>query len=156
MQQKKAGQDFGKVYIANSVTLATRVRVDIMRLIAKKFSTEREELFVMAFSSRPILHVRTKGGDQRSVVFTFSDAVAKYGENLMEDDLGEAYRRAGVVFKGQLQQNFVVLHDKRLGEVSGYRPNSNMAAKAQKRPRASGSQGSGEKATDKKRMNGKQ
>ena len=33
-----------------------------------------------------------------------------------EAELGEAYRRAGVAFRGQLQQNFVVLHE---GHVHG-------------------------------------
>jgi hypothetical protein len=42
------------------------------------------------------------------------DAVAKYGGNLMEEDLSKPYRRAGVVFRGQLQQNFVILYDKRI------------------------------------------
>ncbi len=39
------------------------------------------------------------------MVYTFSDAVTRYGANLAEEDLREAYRRAGVVFKEQLQQN---------------------------------------------------
>jgi hypothetical protein len=42
---------------------------------------------------------------------TFSDALIRFGSGLGVCDLGEAYQRAGVAFKGQLQQNFVVLHE---------------------------------------------
>ena len=36
-----------------------------------------------------------------------------YGKGLREDDLVSAYRKAGAAFGGQLQQNFVVLHDRK-------------------------------------------
>ncbi len=32
-------------------------------------------------------------------------------KKMKQADLGEAYRRAGSTFRGQKQQNFVVLHD---------------------------------------------
>ncbi len=63
--QKCAGKDFGKAYIANSVTLATRVRVDILKATAKHYATEGEEMYVSAFSSRPMLHVRPKEEGRR-------------------------------------------------------------------------------------------
>ena len=42
---------------------------------------------------------------------TFVEAVKKYGRNLKSDDLGEALKRCGNNFKGQLAQHFVVLKD---------------------------------------------
>jgi hypothetical protein len=33
----KQGEDFGRVHMVNSVCLATRVRVDILKVIAKQF-----------------------------------------------------------------------------------------------------------------------
>ena len=36
----KAGEDYGRVHIANSVTLGTRVRVDIMKAIVQQFKGE--------------------------------------------------------------------------------------------------------------------
>ena len=62
------------------------------------------------FSSIP-----TGGG----ALFTFADAISRYRANLLEADLGEAYKRAGNAFKGQLQQTFVVLHDGPPGEADG-------------------------------------
>jgi hypothetical protein len=38
VQQKKAGQDFGRVYLSNRVTFATRVRIKILKAMAKKFT----------------------------------------------------------------------------------------------------------------------
>ena len=123
-EKKKAGQDFGKTFITNSVTLATRVRVDIMRAIARKYTNETTEFFVSAYSSRPIMHTRPKDKSQRSNAYTFSDSISRYGADLISAELGDAYRRAGTSFKGQLQQNFVVLHDGGEGEegrnASGY------------------------------------
>ena len=145
--KKKAGEDFGRIYLANSVTLATRVRVDIMKAMAKKFTTEREDMFVVAFASRPVLQVRSKEQNVRSMGYTFSDAVVRYGEGLQETELGDAYRRAGVAFRGQLQQNFVVLHDsQQMGAPQWARetgPMGSAAGKANmKRPREEGTQGS--------------
>ncbi len=54
--------DFGKIFIANSVTLGTRVRIDIMKSIAEHCSNDKESLSVSAFVSRPVLHVRSRGG----------------------------------------------------------------------------------------------
>ena len=112
MRKKKAGHNFGKLYVANCVTLATRVRIEIMRAMAKRYSTDKENLFVMGYASRPVLHVKPKGEDQRPMWLSFSDALVRYGAGLVDGDLGEAYSKAGVTFRGQLEQNFVVLHDR--------------------------------------------
>jgi hypothetical protein len=111
--KKKAGIDFGRIFLTNSVTLATRVRIDILKAIARKFSSEREDLYMTAFSARPVLQVKQKNEQNRTMALTFADAISKFREGLREGDLGEAYRRAGLVFRGQLQQIFVVLHDER-------------------------------------------
>ncbi len=110
--KKKSGHDFGRLYISNCVTLATRVRIEIMKAMTKKFKTDKEEMFVMGYVSRPVIHVKPRSANQRSMWLCFSDALVRYGSGLKEADLGEAYRKAGVSFRGQLEQNFVVLHDK--------------------------------------------
>ena len=107
----KAGEDFGRVHIANSVTLGTRVRVDIMKAIVQQFKGEDGlEMKVQAYSSRPTIQCKS-GNDQRPVVMTFADAIEKYGKRLNEDGLAMAYNRTGMAFKEQLQMNFVVLKD---------------------------------------------
>ena len=106
--QARAG--FGKLFIANSVTLATRVRSDILNAIAKKCSNDLEDFFVVGFTSRPVLQIRRKDGHGQFAL-TFVDAIHKYGAGITRGELQVAYGRARESFKGQLQQNFVVLHD---------------------------------------------
>ena len=116
--KKKSGADLGRLYIANCVTIAMRVRVDIMKAMATKYSSDKEVLYVTPFTSRPMLHAKKKDENQRPMAYTFLDAIMKYGAGLRESDLGEAYKRAGTLFKGQLQQYFVVLHEDFIGEVA--------------------------------------
>jgi hypothetical protein len=89
-----------------------------MKAMANKFSSDKEVLYVTPFASRPMLNAKHKDGNQRPMAYTFSDALTKYGSGLRETDLGEAYKRAGTLFKGQLQQNFVVLHENFIGEAA--------------------------------------
>ena len=121
-EKKRAGDDFGKVFIANSVSLGTRVRIDILKAIAKKYTNEKQDFHVAAFSSRPVLQVKEKGTEKRPMVLTFIDAVTRYGREMVEGDLVEAYRRAGRTFQGQLQQNFVVLRDRTSNPVAAEGP----------------------------------
>ena len=79
--------------------------------MAKKFATDKKDMFVMGYASRPVLHIKPKSGSHGMLWLSFSDALLKYGSGLREVDLGDAYRKAGVAFRGQLQQNFVVLHE---------------------------------------------
>jgi hypothetical protein len=88
----------GKAFVTNSVSLATRVRVDILRAIARQLSSDKEDYFVSAFTSRPVMHVKQKDG-QKFMTYNFSDAISKFGGGLREEDLREAYRRAGRSFK---------------------------------------------------------
>ena len=108
---KKDGKIEGKLFIANSVTLATRVRLEVLKAIARKCSSPREDMHVVAFTSRPLLQVKPKDGGQMTTL-TFVDAIARMGRRMSEADFGFAYGRAGISFKGQMQQNFVVLHEK--------------------------------------------
>jgi hypothetical protein len=83
-----------------------------MKALAKKISNSNVKAHVAAYSSRPILHVRTEGGGPNaSRAYTFIDAVLRYGSTLVQQDLDEAYRRAGTAFRGQLEQHFVVLRE---------------------------------------------
>jgi len=115
--RKKAGEDFGRLFLANCVGLATRVRVDILKAIAKRCTEGNDTAFVVAFTSRPMLHIRTTetGGQPRTMTYTFSDSVAKFGGRLQDGDLEEAYRRAGLNFAGQMSQHFVVMNDRNPG-----------------------------------------
>ena len=114
-QQKREGRIEGRMFVANSVTLATRVRLEVLRAIAKVCSNPNEDFFVMGFTPRPVLQIKRKtGGGQ--LVLTYVDAVVKYGGRVGESDLRLAYERAGLTFRGQMQQNFIILTEEGVRE----------------------------------------
>ena len=120
MNRKKTGVDFGKLYVANCITLATRVRSDILKAIARVCTVQgKEELYAAVFCSRPVLHVKDKSGNRSPYVLTYADAVTKYGAKLAEEDLTDAYRRAGTIFDGKLAQQFIVLKENQSGLARG-------------------------------------
>ena len=109
--KKKGGHDYGRLGIFNSVTLATRVRIEILWAMAKLIQNEKETATVLGYSSRPTLQVRDKSGQRRPLSLGFADSLTRYGKMLKEGDLVSAYKKAGTSFGGLLQQNFVVMHD---------------------------------------------
>jgi hypothetical protein len=39
------------------------------------------------------------------MAYTFADAMVRYTQQMRQADLGEAYKRTGLAFRSQLQQN---------------------------------------------------
>ena len=111
--KRKGGGNFGRLWIANAVTLATRVRIEILKGMAKQFTREDEISYVNAYVSRPTLTLKKKDSTLKPLVLTFSDALLRFGKEMREEHLQEAYKRAGTAFRGQMQQNFVVLKEDR-------------------------------------------
>jgi hypothetical protein len=108
------GKSMGRLYVANSVSLSTRVRIDVMKAVAKKLTVNKDTAHVASYSSRPILHVKTSRAGSSEVIsraYTFVDTIIRYGSILNLEDLEEAYKKAGSAFKGQLEQHFVVLRE---------------------------------------------
>ena len=116
VEAKKSGLiDLGTLHISNVVTLATRVRADILRAVSDQFSTSgKVKMYVSAFNSRPVLHV-TDLPNGSPHAMTFSDVMDRYGRDIKPEFLENAYKRVGRSFTGQLAQNFVVLKDNRDG-----------------------------------------
>lgn len=107
---------FVNLFVANSVTLTTRVRIEIMRAIAGVLTTDSEEAYVQSFTSRPMLHYQAREGviykapgTNRS--YSFVEAVGRWGDKLTPLSLVPAYRRARPAFVGCLEQYFVVLKE---------------------------------------------
>jgi hypothetical protein len=84
------------------------VRVHILREIARQFSVEGgDDMFVSAFNSRPLLRIKELN-NQRDYARTFADAIARFGPLIQDENLTEAYKRAGTALRSQLEQHFVV------------------------------------------------
>jgi len=103
--------DRERLFVTNSVNLATRVRIEILKAIAKNVGTSDVLAYVVSFIPRPVLHVRRKSVSTNQRSYTFVDAVGMYGHLLALSDLTSAYKKAGKSFDGQLQQNFIVLNE---------------------------------------------
>ncbi len=138
------------LFITNVSTLATRVRIDVLKAIARKLSTDKEMAYVSGFVSRPMMHIKKMPVTQTSKPlksFSFIDSVSKYGDLVADEDLSSAYFRAGRAFDGQLEQNFVLLND--AGQVkykAGSLPDTTRAPAGNKCGTAAGtSKGSSER-----------
>ena len=122
--------NFSGLFIANAVTLTTRVRIEILRALARVLSSNTQEAFVKGFTSRPVLLVQAKVPEavvevdassdlvsQPSIVkpsgrsYTFCEAVEKWGHLVVQSGLVMAYRKACPAFNGCLEQYFVVLKE---------------------------------------------
>ena len=114
--------EFKSLFFSNSATRATSVRVEIMRQIAKKLTTETETAFVHGFLSRPVMRYEVKescqsycSGTGRS--YNFVDSVSRFGDLLMPSDLAPAYKRAGDTFRGAMEQYFILLVEDGSGQA---------------------------------------
>ena len=64
------------------------------------------------------IRLRDTSGNAAPYAPTFLDAITRYGSILVEDDLGEAYRRAGNTFNKQMRQTFAVLKEQSTARVA--------------------------------------
>jgi hypothetical protein len=113
-KEKTLSPELETLFVTNCVNLATRVRIDILKSLARKISDKKDLAYVSGFISRPMMHIKKVGAPANvrpMKSFTYIDAISRFGNLLASSDLTTAYDRAGVAFRGQLSQNFVVLND---------------------------------------------
>ncbi len=99
-----AGMHFNAI-----LTLGTRVRIEVLKAIAKELQSPDTHAYAPDFGPRPILVVLPTNKPSYSVLY--GEAIERYGHLLTREKLTHAYKRAGTAFKGQMRQNFWVLHD---------------------------------------------
>jgi len=112
---------FAGVFVSNTVNMSTRIRIDIMKLIAKKLTTTSELAYVQGFSSRPTLYYRMKDDPESTFAqpvtpgtgrsYSFMESVGRWGDLLRASTLEPIRRKALQSFQGCLEQYFVVLSD---------------------------------------------
>ena len=111
LRSKELSGDYENIFITNCVTKATRVRIDIMRAIARKTTTDQEAAFVASFISRPVLQFKKIIPGEMTYPyksFTFVEAIIRFRNEITDTDLDEAYEKASM-FDTELEQNFIVL-----------------------------------------------
>ena len=114
---------FQGVFVSNTVNMSTRIRIDILKVIAKRLTTPTEVCYVQGFSSRPTLHYRMKDVPSESNVvpvatpgtgrsYNFTESIERWGNLLHSQALEPIRRKACQAFRGCLEQYFVVLSDR--------------------------------------------
>lgn len=89
--------EFVSLFFANSVTLSTRVRIEVLKALSKRLTTLTETAYVQGFISRPVIHYRVKEGTRSTAEgtgrsYNFVDAMSKFGSKLSAADLSPAYK----------------------------------------------------------------
>lgn len=123
----KAGTgSFQVVFVSNTVNPSTRIRIDILKVLAKSLTTPTEISYVQGFSSRPTLHYLMRASDPEQGVisgpptpptrgtgrsYTFAESMEHWGHLLTPSILEPIRRKALQTFSGCLEQYFVVLRD---------------------------------------------
>lgn len=113
---KKVKEDatvWGDIGFHPKLTLASRVRVEILRAITRKVLSPTQSAYCPIYNPRPILHVGplVEGKVKREETLTFVDAVLRFRHLLTINDLHFAYQRLGLGFHNVLRQMFIVLND---------------------------------------------
>jgi hypothetical protein len=91
------------LFISNSVRLATRVRADVMKVIARKVSNKDDLAYVAGFTSRPMMHIRKAGAPSPSLrplkSFSYIDTVMRFGHLVDVRRSGDLVRESGEIFQ---------------------------------------------------------
>ena len=108
------------VSIAPSLTLATRVRIAMLKAFAKMIIAEFEdtESWVIQHVARPVMKIEQKGQDGKKVLtsYGFAQSLA-YIQNEMayykfsDQELFDAYAIAGTKFGPEISHYFVILEN---------------------------------------------
>ncbi len=97
---KQAG--FASLYFNPSVTLATRVRIEVLKALANRVTNSQQIAYCVYNGPRPKLSVGPTQGfpGRRSSIF-YAAAIKKYGYMLEDSLLEKAYARAQMFFSGR-------------------------------------------------------
>ena len=60
VKKRKEKVKTGSLFVADCVTLATKVRTDTRKAISHKCSNGEVHMFIISFTSRPVLQVKRK------------------------------------------------------------------------------------------------
>ena len=103
--------------IRNRVTIGTRIRLEIMKLLAERYRTSNpgSRTQVINYQPRPTMTLTPPSGssDPRPQHFTYIKAVTKLPVNFTEEELAPIYRLANTSpeLTGKLRSTFIVLCD---------------------------------------------
>lgn len=105
--------DLSELNFFPCLTPASRIRVEVLRAISRKLTTDALSGYCPIYGTRPILQTGplVNGRVQPTDTFTYVDAVQRFRHLININDLSFAYKRLGNSFMGALRQTFVVLNE---------------------------------------------
>jgi len=123
--RKKSGKRLPEglkgITIANSTTFPTRVRVRLLKELARKHSLANPELtcFVTSYYPRPELKIRSRRSPM--VTMNYTDAITKLSHHLSLEFLTELYEYARSVLPDEeIVERFMILSPDLLKPSSGH------------------------------------
>ena len=103
------------VNIKNRVTPDTRIRVDVLKLLAKKYrdSNPGSKVQVVSYDPRPLIKITpsSSASDRRVQVMNYVEAVRRLPSNFTEDEVAPILRRINPNLAGSVRSIFVILSD---------------------------------------------
>ena len=107
--------ELSKISIQNLVTRETRIRISIMKLIAKRYLAKNPEgrAHVIGYLPRPLLKITPPptAKSKRIMSYNYIEAVQKFPVNFTKEEIGDITNRAAQRFAGKLRSIFIVLSD---------------------------------------------
>jgi hypothetical protein len=83
--RKKADGNFGRLWIANLVTLAIKVCIAIIGAMLKEDIGGVDLAYINGYPSRPVLTIKKKHSTQRLLVLTFAEALLRFGTRMRKE-----------------------------------------------------------------------
>ena len=101
--------------IKNRVTSETKVRIDVLKLIAKRYrdSNPGARVQVIGYQPRPVIKITppSSASDRRLKVFNYVEAVTKLPTNWSASEIEPIMRRINPELYGRIRSLFIVLSD---------------------------------------------
>ena len=105
---------FRGISFRNKVTLATRIRLRILRELGNIFvaSNPGSSFKVQGFDPRPVLiTIPARGSDDRQRSYNFVEAVTTLPASFSDEALAAIFQIVGTHFEGELKSLFIVIND---------------------------------------------
>ena len=101
------------ISISNNITPGTQIRLMILKLMARRYSTQNPDakVKVIGYESRPMLKITLSESDRRTKNYTFIEAVSKLPTCFTASELRPIVAKARTHFKNALRSTFIVLSD---------------------------------------------
>lgn len=103
------------ISIQNRVTAETKIRISILKLMAKRYrdSNAGSKVQVIGFEPRPLIKITPPAGSGRTRVYNYVEACKFLPSSFAKADIDPIIRRISPRLRGQIKSTFIILSDDR-------------------------------------------